>query len=320
MTSTSAAPVLAIDIGGTKFAAASVSPSGEILRRAQAPTPGSADPEVVATALLGLVAEASAGASHAAIGIGSAGPIDPVLGTVSPVNIPAWRDFPLLGKVRRAVPGPPAVLVGDAVAAATGEHWRGAGSGAASLLGVVVSTGIGGGLVLSGRPYPGPTGNAGFFGHIVADPAGPACACGGRGCVEASASGPAMVRWARSQGWRPGAADGAGARELAVDARDGDEVAIAAFDRGAAALAAGIVAVATICDLDQVVVGGGVAGAGETLLGPLRRHVEQRTHLAFTRRLRVTPGSLGGDAGLIGAARAALLAADVPTTSTPECR
>ncbi|GLW10888.1 hypothetical protein Misp01_60160 [Microtetraspora sp. NBRC 13810] len=441
------APVLAIDIGGTKLAAAIVSAEGAVLRRGQVPTPVSTDGMRVAGALTGLIAEVSEGVAPAAVGVASAGPIDPVRGTVSPVNITAWRDFPLMEHVRAAVPGVPAALVGDAVAAAVGEHWRGAGADATALLGIVVSTGIGGGLVLDGRPYPGPTGNAGHFGHITVDPTGPVCACGGRGCVETLSSGPSLVRWARAQGWRAadfaaaehaagqstghatehdakqtaghadeqtaatgrtapgttstssraasgnastssraaagtaaGSPGGAGAHRqptdetsdvygrigsrtttehvtaavghtasgdavtatvaasvtasvtasvavssaaggtgerggpagppdagvLAADARAGDPLALAAFERGAAALATGIVAVATICDLDQVVVGGGVSKSGEILFEPLLRHVRERAHLGYVRRLTISPAALGTDAGLVGAARVAL--------------
>lgn len=294
-------PVLAIDIGGTKLAAGLVTEDGAILRSGQVPTPASSDADEVTAALLGLIADVLDGTRPSAIGVASAGPIDPGRGTVSPVNIPAWRDFPLLARVRDAVPGVPAVLVGDAVAAAVGEHWRGAGHGSAALLGIVVSTGIGGGLVLDGRPYPGPTGNAGHFGHMSVDPRGPVCGCGTAGCVEALASGPALARWAREQGWR-----GADTRQLAQDAAAGDPVALAAFDRGAAALADGIIAVAVICDLDRVVIGGGVARSGETLLAPLRRHVRERARLGFVKRLTIHPAALGTDAGLVGAARMAL--------------
>ncbi|MCG5214256.1 ROK family protein [Streptosporangium sp. KLBMP 9127] len=318
--STPATRVLAVDIGGTKLAVALVDASGELLRRGEVPTPDSTDGPVVVGALLELIAHVAEGVAPAAVGVGSAGPIDPVRGTVSPVNIPAWRDFPLLDHVRAAVPGVPVVLIGDAVAAAVGEHWRGAGTASTALLGIVVSTGIGGGLVLDSRSYPGPTGNAGHFGHIVADPLGPECPCGARGCVEAIASGPAMTRWALANGWRPGEPGPSvrpiGARELAADARAGAPVAVAAFERGAAALAAGIVSVAAICDLDQVVVGGGVSRSGEILLGPLRRQVAAQSHLGFVRRLRVTPAALGGDAGLVGAARAALSALS-PSTPPP---
>lgn len=171
------------------------------------------------------------------------------------------------------------------------------------MLGIVVSTGIGGGLVLDGRAYPGPTGNAGHIGHVPTDVAAVPCACGAVGCVEAIASGPSMVAWAREHGWQ-----GSDARTLAEDARDGVPVALAAFDRGADALACGIVSAAALTDLDLAVIGGGVAAAGPVLFEPLRAHVTRRAALGFVRRLRVVPGELGRDAGLIGAARCAFLA------------
>lgn len=299
--SPAASPVLAIDIGGTKMAAALVRPDGAVLDRGRTPTPRSTDGDQVAQALIDLITPLIGGRPPAAIGVASAGPIDPIAGTVSPVNIPGWRDYPLMARIRRAVPGVPAVLVGDAVAMAAGEHWRGAGIGSTAMLGIVVSTGIGGGLVLRGEPYPGPTGNAGHFGHVVVDPAGPPCACGATGCVEAIASGPAMTGWAREQGWR-----GADARELAESARAGDAIALAAFERGADALAAGIVAVAAICDLDRVVIAGGVAESGEVLLAPVRRKVAEHAHMDFVKAVQVHRAVLGGDAGLVGAARFAL--------------
>jgi glucokinase len=182
-----------------------------------------------------------------------------------------------------------------------GEHWRGAGAGSEALLGIVVSTGIGGGLVLNGLPYTGPTGNAGHFGHMVVDPNGPDCPCGARGCVEVISSGPALTRWARGRGWR-----GADARELAAAAGAGDPIALAAFDHGADALAAGIVTVAAVCDLDRVVIAGGVAQAGDVLMEPVRRAVAAHAHLGFVKRLSVRPAMLGRQAGLVGAARFAL--------------
>ncbi|MFC4535062.1 ROK family protein [Sphaerisporangium dianthi] len=296
--------VLAADIGGTKLAAALVAKDGTVLRRGEVPTPAAppGQPGVVSDALVGLLRDVAGEIPPLAVGVASAGPLDPQAGTVSPVNIPAWRHFPLLARVADAVPGAPCHLFGDAVAAAAGEHWRGAGRAAGSMLGIVVSTGIGGGLVLNGTPYTGPTGNAGHIGHIVVDPGGAACPCGSAGCVETIASGPSMVRWATRQGWR-----GADARELAHAAAEGEPVALAAFDRGADALAMAIIAVAAVCDLDQVVVGGGVAAAGEVLFAPLRRAVAERTSLEFVRRLHVDPAALGRDAGLVGAARMALL-------------
>ncbi|HET9171386.1 MAG TPA: ROK family protein [Actinospica sp.] len=289
--------ILAIDIGGTKLAAALVDRDGAVLRRAELPTPSAE----VADALIGLAREVAGDERPAAVGLASAGPLDIVAGTVSPVNILSWRDFPLRDTVAAAFPGARVVLVGDAVASAVGEHWRGAGGGVDAMLGIVVSTGVGGGLVLNGRVYPGPTGNAGHFGHMPTDLEPVRCACGMTGCVEALASGPSMVRWAARQGWT-----GSTAKELADAARAGDSVALAAFDRAADALACGIVGAAALVDLDVVVVGGGVAAAGPVLLDPLRAHLGRRASLTFVQRVRALPGTLGRDAGLIGAARCAL--------------
>src|SRR6185312_7450226 len=145
---------------------------------------------------------------------------------------------------------------GDGVCMALGEHWRGAGRGADFLLGMVVSTGVGGGLVLDGVPYHGRTGNAGHVGHVVVEPDGQRCSCSGHGCVETVAAGPWMTRWALANGWAgPAAADAA---MLARAADAGDPVARQAFHRGATALAAMIASVGAVCDLDLVVVGGGV--------------------------------------------------------------
>ncbi|MDT5130889.1 MAG: glucokinase, partial [Mycobacterium sp.] len=174
------------------------------------------------------------------------------------------------------------------------------------LLGMVVSTGVGGGLVLDGAPYDGRTGNAGHVGHVVVDPGGGPCSCGGRGCVETIAAGPRMAQWAREHGWEASAE--ADAKELADAANAGNTVAVQAFRRGAIAVAAMIASVGAVCDLDLVVVGGGVATSGALLFDPLREALRTYARLDFLRGLRVLPAELGGDAGLVGAA--ALLLAE----------
>lgn len=294
--------VLALDIGGTKIAAGIVDTEGRLLHQNRQPTPRDADPDAVWAAAERAIAEVlAAGGPVDGVGISSAGPIDLSEGTISPVNIAAWRGFPVLEKAAAAVPGVPVRLAGDGLCMALGEHWRGAGQGASFLLGMVVSTGIGGGLVLDGVPYDGRTGNAGHVGHMVVDVDGPACTCGGRGCVEAIASGPHLVSWARSQGWT-----GTDAAELSAAAAAGTPVAVAAFSRGARAIAAMIASVGAVCDLDLVVIGGGVAQAGPVLFTPLRAALADYLGLDFLRGLRVLPAALGGEAGLVGAA--ALLA------------
>ncbi|HNM84578.1 MAG TPA: ROK family protein [Mycobacterium sp.] len=294
-----ARPTLALDIGGTKIAAGLVDPSGRLLHETRQPTPHSPDPDQVWAAAQRTITDALAAADGpvAGVGISSAGPIDLPAGTISPINIPAWRAFGVRDRVAAAVPGVPVRLAGDGLCMALGEHWRGAGQGAAFLLGMVVSTGIGGGLVLDGAPYDGRTGNAGHVGHVVVDVDGPPCSCGGRGCVEAIASGPHLVAWAREQGWT-----GGDAKDLADAAAGGDDVAVRAFRRGATAVAAMIASVAAVCDLDLVVIGGGVAKAGPVLFDPLHEALRGYAGLSFVAGVRVVPAALGGEAGLVGAA------------------
>ncbi|OBH54855.1 sugar kinase [Mycobacterium mantenii] len=298
---------LCLDIGGTKIAAALVDSGGKLVYTVIRPTPVTTAADDVWAVVEALIADAlqAAGAPVAAVGIASAGPIDLHSGSVSPINIDSWDRFPLRDRVAAAAPGLPVVLGGDGVCMALGEHWIGAGktAGARFLLGMVVSTGVGGGLVLDGVPYSGRTGNAGHVGHVVVELGGRPCACGGHGCVETVASGPWMVRRAREDGWS--APPGAGARDLAAAAAAADPVAQQTFHRGANALAAMIASVGAVCDLDLVVIGGGVAKAGPVLFEPLRAKLSEYAGLDFLSGLRVVPGELGGEAGLIGAARLA---------------
>lgn len=296
---------LCLDIGGTKVAVGLADADGALVHTAQVPTPARCAAEQVWAAVAEAIAEALRVADDtvAAVGIASAGPVDLDSGTVSPINIGSWRGFPLRDRVAAMVPDVPVRLGGDGVCMALGEHWLGAGRGARFLLGMVVSTGVGGGLVLGGVPYPGRTGNAGHVGHVVVDQDGLRCSCGGRGCVETIAAGPSMVRWALANGWS--ARPEAGARELAAAAAAGDAVALAAFRRGTRGLAAMIASVGAVCDLDRVVIGGGVAKAGRLLFDPLRAALADYLGLDFLAGLRVVPAELGGQAGLVGAARLA---------------
>jgi glucokinase len=290
---------LALDIGGTKIAAGLVDADGTLVTSDRRPTPHGDDPEAVWAVVDGLISQLTADTRVRGAGIASAGPIHVPTGTVSPINLTAWRDFPIRDRVAAALRGLPVRLAGDGLAMALGEQWRGAGQGAAFLLGMVVSTGVGGGLVLDGAPYDGRTGNAGHVGHVVVEMDGPPCPCGGHGCVEAIAGGPRMAQWAREHGWD--APPGADAKDLADAASRGNEVALAAFRRGGTAVAAMIASVAAVCDLDLVVIGGGVAKAGALLFEPVRAALEGYARLDFIADTRVVPARLG-DAGLVGAA------------------
>ncbi|MGE2726791.1 ROK family protein [Mycolicibacterium pulveris] len=295
---------LAIDIGGTKIAVGLVDDDGTLVHQSRLPTPDG-DAETVWAAVDALITEAlrAAGGRVRGVGIGCGGPIDLSAGTVSPINIVEWQRFPLVERVSAMVDAP-VRMHGDGVCMALGERWRGAARGARFLLGMVVSTGVGGGLVLDGAPYGGRTGNAGHVGHVVVDHGGAPCSCGGRGCVETIAAGPRMAQWARSQGWQ--APVGADAKELADAANAGDPIALRTFRRGATAVAAMIASVAAVCDLDLVVIGGGVAKSGALLFDPLRAALASYAGLEFLRELRVVPAELGGEAGLVGAAALAI--------------
>jgi glucokinase len=231
------------------------------------------------------------------IGVGCGGPMTWPAGEVSPLNIPGWRGFPLRARLAERYPGIPVRLHNDAVAFTAGEHWKGAGHGVDDMIGMVVSTGVGGGLVLGGRVVDGASGNAGHIGHVVADPQGPQCACGGRGCLEAIARGPATVAWAREHGCT--AEDGASLARLAAD---GDEVARAALARAGRAVGTVVASVVALLDVRIAVVGGGLSQSGPALWDPLGEAFHEQARLPYLAGARVVPSVLGSDAGIIGAA------------------
>lgn len=292
-------PVLALDVGGTKLAAALVDDDGALLRVGRCATPPDPWPACVE-----LLAQVRDGVAVDGVGAGCGGPMRWPAGVVSPLNMPAWQAFALRGALVDCFPGVPVRVHNDAVCFAIGEHWRGAGRGESDLLGVVVSTGVGAGVVLGGRVLDGATGGAGHVGHVVVEPDGPVCGCGGRGCLEAVARGPAVVGWARERG--SSAVDGAA---LAALAADGDDVALRAFARAGRALGVAFAGAAALLDLRLVVVGGGLSLSGPPLWGPLVSAVAEHARLPFTTRLRAVPAALGADAGLVGAA-ALVLAGD----------
>jgi glucokinase len=309
--------VLAIDIGGTKLAAGLLDTSGSIVRSDSARTP-SGDADAIWSALSALVEAVVGEVAPVGVGVGCGGPLRIGAGEVSPLNMPSWRAFPLVDRLRQRFPGVPVRLHNDAVTMAVGEHWRGAGRGASSLLGIVVSTGVGGGLVIGGRILGGRTGNAGHVGHVTVDPAGPSCGCGGRGCLEAIARGPAVVAAALAAGWKP-TSDVVDGRLLVADAAGGDGACAAAICRAGEALGVALAAAAHLLELDRVVVGGGLAvGAGDLLLAPARRAYARCARMDFAARCEIVPAALGNDAGLVGAA--ALVLVPRYLTETEEVR
>lgn len=287
---------LALDIGATKIAIALLDDEHNIQERLQLPSNTLTNVwQELAVLLRPLKADR--------IGIASAGPINLRSGTISPVNIPQWRNFPIVDLISEIIPGSPIGLLGDCTAVALAENKLGAGFGSKNMLGVVVSTGIGGGLVLNGHAYHGDTGNAALFGHHsieFADDLNPAniCDCGRTGCLENSARGPKMVEFARVNGWN-------GEENfiaLAESARGGDPIALQAIDRGTKALAVGITNVLNITDVHTVVIGGGVSFAGPIYWDPFLAHfAHERSFAGFLDDVTVLPAKLKQDAGLIGA-------------------
>ena len=235
------------------------------------------------------------------VGVGCGGPMTWPAAEVSPLNIPAWRGFPLRARLRARYAGLPVRVHNDAVCVAIGEHWRGAGRGRGNVLGMVVSTGVGGGLILGGRLVDGASGNAGHIGHVIVDPDGPPCECGGRGCLEAIARGPGLVAWAQEEGWRPGSSDVTGI-ELAADARRDHPVAVAAMRRAGHAIGVAVASATHLCDVEVTAIGGGVSQAGALLFDPLEEAFRAHARMEFARKVRIVPAALGQTAGLIGAA------------------
>ena len=298
------ARALAIDIGGTKMAGALVDTDGKVHCRRQvatSPDPAAAPAQLV-DEVLGSVSDLE---TMAGVGAGCGGPDELARRSRESLEHSEWRGgFPLRQWLRERLPGVVVRVHNDALCVVAGETWWGAATGLRDVLGMVVSTGVGGGLVLDGRLRDGRTGNAGHIGHVIAEPGGPVCGCGARGCLEAVARGPMVVAWAAERGCT--ARDG---RELAELARRGDPIAVAAFDRAGSAVGRVVAGVVALLELDAVVIGGGLTSAGDLLFGPLHREYAAHAQLRYTRDTPVRMTGLGQDAGLVGAA-ALVLAAD----------
>ena len=277
---------LAVDIGGTKLAAALIDRSGQLLLRERLPTPAGPDPESLFGALAGLLDTLRGAAGEAdwarvgVCGVGCGGPMSAGGEEVSPLNIPAWRRFPLRRRLADHT-GLPTAVDNDAKALALGEGWVGAARGVANFIAMVVSTGVGGGIVLDGVLLQGAAGNAGHVGHVVVEPDGRRCTCGGRGCLEAEASGLAI---AATTGRPPAEAD------AVVVARAGRLVGRA------------VASVANLLDLQLAVVGGSVAlGFGEPFFAAAAEELAGRARLSFSAGTRIVPAGLGDAGPLVGA-------------------
>ena len=216
---------------------------------------------------------------------------------MSPLNLPAWRDFPFRDLIADLVPELPVTLRMDGLCITLAEHWIGAARGYRDVMGMVVSTGIGGGLILGGQTVPGPTGNAGHIGHVEVAGFDDDCPCGGRGCVEAVASGPRSVLWARTQGF-----EGSTGEELGAAYDDGDEVAVRAVRRAGHAIGHAIASATSLVDLELVAIGGGFSHVTPDLFDFIREPIADRVQFGFVTKVKVVPSALSGEGPLVGAA------------------
>jgi glucokinase len=301
--------VLAFDVGGTKLAAAVVDEGGAVRSEERAATPHDGASLYAELERLGRSVIERSGARIDAIGAGCGGPMRYPEGIVSPLHITQWKDFPLRSRLEASF-NAPAVVDNDAKAMALGEWWLGAGAGSRNMLGMVVSTGIGGGIVLYGRLLDGEHGEAGHIGHVVVEPDGPTCACGARGCVTAVASGRGIAERAdEARARREGTtlAAHATAADVALAARGGDTAAAGIFVRAAVGLGRAIAAATSLLDLERVVIGGSIGLEAWDLLQPgLESELRARTRMPFARLVTVHRAGLGHDAGLVGAAALAM--------------
>ncbi len=303
-----------LDIGGTKLAAGAGAGDGALLGQANTPTPARARPQEVLDSLVELanLALRKAGAiwkEVKGVGISFGGPVDFRRGlTIGCHHLPGWHRVPLV-KVLQGRLHLPTVMDNDANAAALGEALFGAGQGIPDLLYITVSTGIGGGLILGGKIHRGTASLAGEVGHMILRPTGPQCTCGKKGCLEALASGWAILRQAKEalaqnkedSLLRAVPEKELDARAVAEAAGQGDALAKAILAEATDALGQGIAGVINLLNLPLVIVGGGVAKAGEVFFSPLREAVAKYAVAESAETTQVVPAKLADQAPLLGA-------------------
>lgn len=282
---------LAVDIGGTKLSSGIVSASGRVLTHARCDTPAEGVWDALASLVLDVASRVSsidssdgAGYRLVACGVGSGGPMSNEGDKVSTLSIPTWRDFPLRSSLA-SLTGLPTFVDNDAKAVVLGEAWCGSAVGVRDVIGMVVSTGVGGGIITDGRLLDGNTGNAGHIGHINVVPNGRLCKCGARGCLEAVASGTAIA---------------------AMTGRSAADATPEVVHQTGTYVGRAVASVAALLDLRLAVIGGSVAlGFGEPFYRAAQDEADRYAMISFARGVRILPTGLGGDAPLIGAAAVA---------------
>jgi glucokinase len=286
---------LAIDLGGTQLRAALVNENGAVLSRASLATDVQGGPKAIIAQILQAAQTAGFSKSRENIigcGICAPGPLDSEAGTIIGIpTLPGWEDFPLRAELSEAL-ALKVVLENDGIAAANGEWRFGAGRGLSHLVYVTVSTGIGGGVVADGKLMRGSRGMAGHVGHLMIDPKGPRCACGGKGCFEAHASGTALGAAGKAHGF-------ADAKSIVSAARAGDASALALLDQEADYLAYGFASLLHLYSPQKLIIGGGVSQALDLMAARITARLAELVMPPF-RDVAVVKAALGDDAGLAG--------------------
>jgi glucokinase len=304
----------AVDLGGSKILSVIAQDDGRRLAEDRRPTSAEEGPEVVLGRIVGSLEEALAKAGLrpgelAAVGICSPGPCDIDAGVIrSAPNLPGWRDVPVCRYLEERL-GVPSRLENDANAAALGEHVYGAGRGCRHLIYITVSTGIGGGLIIDGRLYRGATGLAGELGHMTIDPDGSLCGCGNRGCLEALASGRAIAARGEELVAQGGSAllarlaqehGGLTAETVCRAAEEGDRASRDIIQRAGYYLGIGFANYLNIFNPEMIIIGGGLAKAGDLLLAPARAEMEARAMPEALKAAQLKLAELGDYVGVMG--------------------
>ena len=298
---------IGVDLGGTNIKAGAVSDYGKISKAVQIATEAEQGPDHVIQRMIEAIDEIAESERIGGVGIGIPGQIDVQEGLCHfAPNLPGWEGVKVSPVIRDKL-GCPVILDNDANVAAVGEFAYGAGKGSRHMLMVTLGTGVGGGLILNGEIYRGANDLAGEFGHVTVDMNGFTCSCGRKGCIEEYASIRGIVRMVREK-LDAGAesslrhVEKLTPREIYHDAVNGDTLAIEAFQRAGDYLGIALADVANLLNLERVVVGGGIANAGNFILDAAKARVQKDALPVAALSLEIVRAELGNSAGLVGAA------------------
>ncbi len=312
---------IGIDLGGTNIKGAALRTDGKVLRRAKIQTENERGgaPAVLkrmSELVLKLADEAGSGKREVlAVGVGAPGPLNSRTGVIVETPNLRWKNVHVAREMRRMT-GMPVFLENDAIAAAYGEYWKGAGRGAGCMFILTLGTGVGGGIILNGEPLKGIDDTASHLGHIPVELEGRRCSCGSVGCLEAYASATGIVARTLDRlaaGGHPDSPlrrippDKLTAADVSAAAREGCPLARSIIEETGKILGVAIAGLANALNPEICVIGGGVSAMGGMLFDPIRRTVRERALRIPARRLKIVPSKLGDDMGCVGSAGLAML-------------